>query len=59
MTDLAMEMQAALWRSIKEARDAAVSRHDAAELDQLNELLARMKAVGMNSHLPTLDGHHD
>lgn len=50
-------IQADMWSAIKDARDAAANRLRSAqiELDRLNDLLARMKAAGMNSHLPSVE----
>lgn len=50
-------LQAALWRAIKNARDdAANDLMDAQRrLEELEELLDRMKAAGMDDHLPTLE----
>jgi hypothetical protein len=46
-----------LWRTIKAARDDAENAANIAarRCEELNDLLARMKAAGMADHLPTIE----
>lgn len=52
-----MTLQSELWAAIKNARDDAANDVSVAQqrLDELNALLAKMKAAGMSDHLPTIE----
>ena len=48
---------AELWKTIKDARDAALNRQMEAEADvaQTDKMLAAMRDAGLSGHLPTIE----